>query len=856
MKAFATPFLVFTAFPRRIVWLALAVRLTACAHGAITDFIDLNSGALTDRFAINIETSPSPYALAPNGLGGSQGVGLDVNGDATLVYKTKGYNLSAITSLNVSCFFKKQATSANAAAVTFGLVGASNSRVNAHDIAGTLEDAFALLRLGRNGTALRFETQTKAGNTSTTVVANIGPNLVLTDGNWYQVRANFVRVDANTIRVSGSIFNSDANGNIASQVSNYAAVNLTVPDLAGDSQVSVALRDFATTGADAWDNLAITQNGVNETLPTTPSGFTVTALPGHRVSLAWTDASNNEDNFIVSRAGSENGPFTDIATLLANTTSFSDDSAGVPTRYFYKVRAVNPVGSSSTSAVAAVTFRTRYVWKNVAIGGGGYITGIYPHPLEPNLVYLRTDVGGCYRWDPANSRWIPITDQFTLSQADYYYPEALAPDPQNPNVIYIAAGNSLRPGAMFKSTDRGANWTQLPIGSSVEMNGNGANRASGERLVVSPHNSNLLLYGTRSDGLLRSTDAGATWAKVTNFPDAAWTAGTGFNAVLFDPLNGGVVYAAPDGFGVWRSTDYGATWVQLANAPLNVYRMAIGTGGALLAANSSGVSKYAGGSWTTTVPGGTAMAFRAISVNPANRDDVIVADTRTDGNLSTYRSSDGGATWTAFSRTKTNLVPWLDGFRISNPALASMEFDPAVPGRVWLSDWYGVWRTDDINVASPIFRNDMYGLEEVVVFTLAAPATGALLLSGVADNDGFRHSNGFDVFPSSRLPNNQQETHSIAVYAGDPARLARATAGRSVPLPHPHIHRWRGDLGHDELAQCSARVARVATRHRGDRSEQHRRHHRPWARRRRHCAGDDGWRGRVADRHRFARRSV
>jgi hypothetical protein len=766
-------------FSRGIVWLTIAVRLVACAQGAITDLVDFNSGALTDRFAINIETSPSPYSLAANGLGGSPGVDLGPSGDATLVYKTKAFGLAEIPSLDVSCFFKKQATSANFTALTFALVGASTSRVNSYDAAGTLEDAYASLRLGRSGSSLRLEAQLKAGNTATPVNATPGASLSLTDGKWYQLRATFVRVDANTIRVSGSLWNSDASGQVGTQVSSFAAVDLTVPDIAGVSQVWVAVRGFATSGADAWDHLSITQNGVDEKLPAAPGGLTATPRPGHRMDLAWFDASNNEDLFVVSRASSENGPFTDIATLLANATSFSDNFASVPARFFYRVRAVNADGAASTSAVVAVTLRTRYMWKNVAIGGGGYITGIYLHPLEPDLVYLRTDVGGCYRWDATNVRWIPITDHFTLPQADYYYPEALALDPQHPNVVYIAAGNSLRPGAMFKSLDRGATWTQLPVGSSIEMHGNGVNRASGERLVVSPHDANLLIYGTRSDGLLRSTDAGATWAKATNFPDAAWTAGSGFNAVLFDPFTAGIIYAAPEGFGVWRSTDNGATWTQLANAPLNVYRMVIGTAGALLAAHSGGVSKYAGGTWTTTVPGGTAMAFRAISVNPVNRDDVIVADTRTDGNLKTYRSGDGGATWTAFARDKSNQVPWLDGSRMSNNALASMEFDPAVPGRVWLSDWYGVWRTEDIDASSPLFRNDMYGLEEVVVFTLAAPATGPLLLSGVADNDGFRHTNGLDIFPDSRLPNNRQETHSLAIYAGDPARLARATAGRS-----------------------------------------------------------------------------
>lgn len=757
--------------------------LTSLLQGAITDSVDFNSGALTDRFAINVETAmTNPYSLAANGLAGTQGVDLAAGGDATLVCITRNYNLSVVTSLDVSCFFKKQATSSSGGtnALTFALVGASGSRVNAYDASGTTEDSYVSLRLGRSSTSLRFETQSKAGNTTTTVTGNQSGNLSLTDGNWYQFRATFQRLDATTVRVSGSVYNSDASGNVGTLVSSYSAVNLSVADIAGDSQVWVALRGFATAGADALDNLAITANGVSEALPDAPSGLTATPLPGNRVALAWTDASNNEDNFIVSRATSAFGTFTDIATLLANTTSFTDDTGSVPARFFYKVRAVNSIGPASTGAVEVVTFRTRYVWRNAAIGGGGYVTGIFIHPLEANVVYVRTDVGGFYRWDAVNTRWIPITDHFTLSQSGYYGGEALALDPQNTNVVYIACGSSLAFGAVFKSIDRGATWTQLPL-ANIQMHGNGTFRASGERLMVSPNDSNLILFGTRSQGIQRSTDGGATWAKMTNLPDSAWTAGDGVIAIRFDPQNAGVVYASAPGSGVWRSADNGATWSLLPGSPTDAMRMAIGTSGALLVTHGAGVGKYAAGSWITTVPGGTVTGFRGISVNPANRDDVIVADTSTSAaGAKTYRSADGGATWTLFTRTKTNLVPWFDSFRRNNPALASMEFDPAVPGRVWLSDWYGVWRTDDINAASPNFTNNMSGLEENVVFTLAAPATGVLLLSGVADNDGFRHANGLDAFPSSRMTGTQ-DTHSLAVYPGDPSRIIRASGGRSGP---------------------------------------------------------------------------
>jgi hypothetical protein len=74
-----------------------------------------------------------------------------------------------------------------------------------------------------------------------------------------------------------------------------------------------------------------------------------------------------------------------------------------------------------------------YTWQNVAMGGGGFVSGIITSKTQKDLMYARTDVGGAYRWDAANSRWIPLLDWTSESELGYQGVESLAIDPVEPN---------------------------------------------------------------------------------------------------------------------------------------------------------------------------------------------------------------------------------------------------------------------------------------------------------------------------------------------------------------------------------------------------------------------------------------
>jgi hypothetical protein len=84
-------------------------------------------------------------------------------------------------------------------------------------------------------------------------------------------------------------------------------------------------------------------------IPSAPSGLSATAVSSSQINLAWTDNSSNETGFVVSRATASGGPYTDIAMVGANVTSFNDSGLAPSTTYFYVVGATNSIGVSADS---------------------------------------------------------------------------------------------------------------------------------------------------------------------------------------------------------------------------------------------------------------------------------------------------------------------------------------------------------------------------------------------------------------------------------------------------------------------------------------------------------------------------
>ncbi len=88
--------------------------------------------------------------------------------------------------------------------------------------------------------------------------------------------------------------------------------------------------------------------------PAAPSGLTATAVSTSQINLGWTDNAGNETGFKIERS-TDNASFSQIATVGANVTSYSDTGRQPGTTYHYRVRSYNAGGDSAYSNTASAT---------------------------------------------------------------------------------------------------------------------------------------------------------------------------------------------------------------------------------------------------------------------------------------------------------------------------------------------------------------------------------------------------------------------------------------------------------------------------------------------------------------------
>jgi hypothetical protein len=177
---------------------------------------------------------------------------------------------------------------------------------------------------------------------------------------------------------------------------------------------------------------------------------------------------------------------------------------------------------------------SRYSWNNVTIVAGGFITGIVPNSAFKDVMYVRTDIGGAYRYDPFSHKWTPLNDIFSSTDWNLMGTESIAVDPVQPWRVYLAQGTYTQSwagkGAILASDNFGLTFRRSDL--PIKLGSNEAGRYSGERLGVDPQHPNVLYLGSRNNGLWKSSDFGRNWNQVTTFPITSATNGASISAPM------------------------------------------------------------------------------------------------------------------------------------------------------------------------------------------------------------------------------------------------------------------------------------------------------------------------------------
>jgi xyloglucan-specific exo-beta-1,4-glucanase len=475
-------------------------------------------------------------------------------------------------------------------------------------------------------------------------------------------------------------------------------------------------------------------------------------------------------------------------------------------------------------------------WGNVRFDGGGFVDGIVASTRVKGLFYARTDVGGAYRYNRDRRVWIPLLDWISQDDVGLYGVESLALDPNNPGRLYLLAGTSYfseGKTAILRSEDYGATFETVDVSALWRAHGNGMGRQTGEKLAVDPNNSDIVFCGSRAAGLFKSSDAGKSWVNVSTIgaesgADLANANGIGF--VLFDPssnLTGagatstlymGVSSATQS---LYVSKDGGASWETISGGPSGqMPNRAVLSSGSLYVTYSNSLGPFnlstgsfyrytvASGTWTELTPKtddgtarmgnggqGYAHGFGGVSVDAADPDHIMLttlgyyggqtrfADGGENWGDRIYVTNDGGSTWTtgfskmdpsvpANANASTNGNSWISGNAIH--WAGDVAFDPFDSEQAWVVSGNGVFHTNNLGAAMPVWSFDSQGIEETVPLDIVS-VPGGPLVTAIGDYDGSSYQDIAQSYPRHQPPIGTTQSLGYAPLTGAFLRAGHVT---------------------------------------------------------------------------------
>jgi len=292
-------------------------------------------------------------------------------------------------------------------------------------------------------------------------------------------------------------------------------------------------------------------------------GTTWNVTPGTdklpRTGLASVCIDYTNDQVIYIGTGDPNYYHSDLGVYKSTNggNSWSPANSGMGTRM-----AVDLLMSPNDHNVL-IAATNDGIWKTTNGGAswsvkksGGDFTQMIFNPGNANIIYAATHTQ-FFRSTDMGESWSLIS----LPGSGFVNGGRIAVSKSNQNIVYVTfVGdyNSKTCTPVLKSTDAGQSFTVVRAAQAQNLNGyDGGSNGQGNynyAITADPNNANTVYIA--SHVVWKSTDGGANWSQLTQ-----WWANihTDMHQIILSPYNNSQVWDANDG-GIWLSTDGGTNW--------------------------------------------------------------------------------------------------------------------------------------------------------------------------------------------------------------------------------------------------------------------------------------------------------
>lgn len=313
--------------------------------------------------------------------------------------------------------------------------------------------------------------------------------------------------------------------------------------------------------------------------------------------------------------------------------------------------ALSPAISGPSAGCASVALSTgsytTYQWYLDGNPISGAISQNYTATASGSYTVTVTGAGGCSGTSAPHI--VSITAPFagwavTGPSGLYIQTRALAADPVTPGTLYAGG----YPGGVYKTLDRGGTWTLAGL-STRYIHG----------IAIDPSAPSVIYAATDGAGMFKSTDGGGSWAAIN-----AGLTGLYVYPVVLDPSTPSTLYVGTYfGSGVFKSTDAGGTWTQvsagltsqavfaLAIDPADPAKIYAGTYDCTYCGGHLYRSSNGGANWTAIAS--FSQPVQAILVD-ADDPDILFVGAGGWGGAGVFRSDDAGATWSPLNSGLTD----------------------------------------------------------------------------------------------------------------------------------------------------------------------------------------------------------